>query len=128
MAFRKQLYEGGAAAVTAARDPMIELARLVDPAARALRKVADEQSEIKQQAHAAIARARNALLGNGGYPDATFTLRLAFGTVKGYEEDGKPVSAITTMAGIYQRAAGNEQPRRPSISRRSGKSANPASI
>ena len=104
VAFRKQLYEGGAVAVTATRDPMIELARLVDPAARALRKVSDEQSEIKQQAHAAIARARNLELGNGGYPDATFTLRLAFGTVKGYEEEGKPVAAITTMAGIYQRA------------------------
>ena len=104
VAFRKHLYEGGAAAVTAARDPMIELARLVDPAARALRKVSDEQNEIKQQAHAAIARARNATLGNGGYPDATFTLRLAFGTVKGYEEEGQPVSAITTVAGLYQRA------------------------
>ena len=104
VAFRKRLYEGGAGAVTAARDPMIELARLVDPDARALRKVADEQNEIKQQAHAAIARARNAILGNAGYPDATFTLRLSFGTVKGYEEDGKPVPAITTMAGIYQRA------------------------
>jgi len=102
--FRKQLYEGGAGAVTAAHDPMIELARLIDPAARALRKVSDEQNEIKQQAHAAIARARNTLLGNEGYPDATFTLRLSFGTVKGYEEEGKPVSAITTMAGIYQRA------------------------
>jgi hypothetical protein len=90
--------------VTAAHDPMIELARLIDPASRALRKVSDEQNETKQQAHAAIARARNALLGNAGYPDATFTLRLSFGTVKGYEEDGKPVPAITTMAGIYQRA------------------------
>jgi len=104
VALRKALYEGGAGAVTAAHDPMIELARLVDPAARALRKVSDEQNEIKQQAHAAIARARNALLGNEGYPDATFTLRLSFGTVKGYEEDGKPVAPITTMAGIYQRA------------------------
>jgi hypothetical protein len=103
-AFRKRLYEGGAAAVTAARDPMIELARLVDPAARALRKVADEQGEIEQQAHAAIASARNAMSGPIGYPDATFTLRLSFGTVKGYEEEGKPVSAITTMAGLYQRA------------------------
>ena len=102
--FRKQLYEGGAGAVTAAHDPMIELARLIDPASRALRKVSDEQNETKPQAHAAIARARNALLGNAGYPDATFTLRLSFGTVKGYEEDGKPVPAITTMAGIYQRA------------------------
>jgi hypothetical protein len=104
VSFRKRLYEGGASAVTAARDPMIELARLVDPDARALRKVADEQNEIKQQAHAAIARARNALAGNAGYPDATFTLRLSFGVVKGYEEDGKPVPAITTMAGIYERA------------------------
>ena len=104
VAFRKRLYEGGASVVTAARDPMIELARLVDPAARALRKVSDEQNEIKQQAHAAIARERNLEDGSGGYPDATFTLRLAFGTVKGYEEDGKPVSPITTMAGLYQRA------------------------
>ena len=56
---------------------------MVDPEARALRKVAEEQDEVKQQAHAAIARARNALLGTTGYPDATFTLRLAFGTVKG---------------------------------------------
>ena len=103
-ALRKRLYEGGAGAVTAARDPMIELARLVDPDARALRKVIEEQGEIKQQAHAAIARARNTKSGNGGYPDATFTLRLAFGKVKGYEEEGKPVSAMTTMAGLYQRA------------------------
>jgi len=104
VAFRKQLYEGGAEAVAAAHDPLIELARLVDPTARAARKVAEEQSEAKQQAHAAIARARNALFGTGGYPDATFTLRLSFGTVKGYEEEGQPVAALTTLAGLYQRA------------------------
>jgi hypothetical protein len=104
VAFRKQLYEGGAAAVTAAQDPMIELARLVDGESRALRKVSDEQSEVKQQAHAAIERARNALFGTAGCPDATFTLRLSFGTVKGYEEDGKPVPAFTFFAGLYGRA------------------------
>jgi hypothetical protein len=103
--FRKKLYEGGATAVTAASDPMIELARLVDSPARALRKVADEQGEIEEQAHAAIARARNTMSGNNGYPDATFTLRLSFGTVKDYQEDAKPVSAITTIEGLYQRAA-----------------------
>ena len=48
--------------------------------------------------------ARGGISTSAGYPDATFTLRLAFGTVKGYEEDGKPVPAITTMAGLYQRA------------------------
>jgi hypothetical protein len=106
VAFRKKLYDGGASAVDAANDPMIELARLIDPEARALRKVADEQNEIKQQAHAAIARAANALLGTGGsrYPDATGTLRLSFGTVKGYEEDGQAVPAFTTFAGLYERA------------------------
>jgi hypothetical protein len=105
VAFRKQLYDSGASAVSAANDPMIELARLIDPEARALRKVAEEQDEIKQQAQAAIARARNAVVGTSGYPDATFTLRLSFGTVKGYEEDGKSVPAFTTIAGLYGRAA-----------------------
>jgi hypothetical protein len=101
---RKRLYAGGASAVAAANDPMIELARLVDADARALRKVSEEQDETKQQAQAAISRARNALLGTAGYPDATFTLRLAFGTVKGSEEDGKPVPALTTYAGLFERA------------------------
>lgn len=111
VAFRKKLYEGGASAVAAANDPMIELARLIDPEARALRKVADEQSEIKQEAHAAIAQAANVLLGTGGtrYPDATGTLRLSFGTVKGYEEDRKPVPAFTTFAGLYERAQGMKE-------------------
>jgi hypothetical protein len=104
VAFRKQLYAGGAVAVTAAKDPMIELARLVDAEARALRKVAEDQGEVKQQAHAAIARARNEVLGTTGYPDATFTLRLAFGTVKGYEEDGVRVSPFTTFASLYERS------------------------
>jgi len=57
VAFRRKLYEGGSDAVSAANDPMIELARLIDPEARALRKVNEEQEEAKQQAHAAISRA-----------------------------------------------------------------------
>jgi hypothetical protein len=111
VAFRKKLYEGGASAVVAAHDPMIELARLIDPESRALRKISEEQNEIKQQAHGAIARAANALLGTGGsrYPDATGTLRLSFGTVKGYEEDRRPVAPFTTFAGMYQRAAENKE-------------------
>ena len=104
VAFRRRLYEGGASAVSAANDPMIEFARLTDADARALRKVSEDQGEAKQQAHAAISRARNALFGTAGYPDATFTLRLAFGTVKGYDADGKAVPALTTLAGLYGRA------------------------
>ena len=111
VALRKKLYEGGAAAVEAANDPMIALAKLVDGDARALRKIIETQGEAKQQSHAKIAKARFALEGTGSYPDATFTLRLAFGTVKGFEEGGKPIPAHTTFAGLYERAA--EQGNRP---------------
>ena len=104
VAFRKQLYEGGAAAIAAANDPMIELAKMVDAAARDARKVWEAQDEIKQQAYAEIAKARFAIQGTNTYPDATFTLRLSYGPVKGYEENGKQVAALTTMAGLYQRA------------------------
>ena len=104
VAFRKRLYAGGASAVAAANDPMIELARLVDPESRAERKVHDDQEEIIHQSYAAIARAKIALLGTAGFPDATFTLRLSFGTVKGYQEDGHAVPAFTTLAGLYERA------------------------
>jgi hypothetical protein len=111
VAFRKQLYTGGAAAVSAAKDPMIELARLVDGPAREARKVYEAQDENKQQAYPEIAKARFAIEGMGSYPDATFTLRLSYGTVRGYEEGGKQIPALTNTAGLYQRSAEhNNQP------------------
>ncbi len=111
VAFRHKLYEGGAAAVTAAQDPLIELARQIDAEARELRKIAEAQDEIKQQAQAAISKVRFALQGTSNYPDATFTLRLSYGTVKGYEENGVPVPATTNIAGLYARSAEqNNQP------------------
>jgi hypothetical protein len=110
---RKKLFEGGKAAVDAAKDPMIELARLIDADARAVRKRYEtEIEEPKRQAAAAIAKARFALDGTNTYPDATFTLRLAFGTVKGYTEQGKQIPAFTNMGGLYERAKehGNKPP------------------
>jgi hypothetical protein len=104
-AFRKSLYQGGAPALAAAQNPMIELARLVDGPSRELRQIFDTQNEAKQQAYAAIARARHLLLGSAGYPDATFTLRLAFGTVKGYAAQNNPVPPFTDFAGLFARAA-----------------------
>jgi hypothetical protein len=111
VAFRKKLYEGGKSAVETAHDPMIELARLIDEPARSVRKIIEAQTEAKQQSHAKISKARFALEGTSSYPDATFTLRLAFGTVKGFEEGGKRVPAHTTFAGLYERA--KEQNNRP---------------
>jgi Peptidase S46 len=100
-AVRKQLYEG----VAAAHDPMIELARIVDAPARAARKVFEAQEETKQQAYGEIAKARFAIEGTSNYPDATFTLRLSYGVVRGYEQDGKQIPALTNFAGLYQRSA-----------------------
>jgi hypothetical protein len=104
-AVRKQLYAGGASAVTAAHDPMIELARLVDGPAREARKIFEAQDETKQQAYGEIAKARFAIEGTSNYPDATFTLRLSYGPVRGFEENGKPVAALTNFAGLYLRSA-----------------------
>ena len=111
VAFRKKLYSEGQSAVDAARDPMIELARLIDADARAVRKSIETQSEAKQQAHAQISKARFAIEGTSTYPDATFTLRLAYGAVKGYEENGAQIPFQTTLEGLYQR--GEEHQNQP---------------
>jgi len=105
VAVRKKLWEGGKSAVDGAGDAMITLARAVDADARKVRKSLEtEVTEVKQQAYAQIAKAKYAVEGSGTYPDATFTLRLAFGVVKGYDEDGKPVPPLTNFAGLYSRA------------------------
>lgn len=105
VAFRKKLYEGGAQAVANAKDPMIELARLVDAPARALRKEWEANEETRQQAHGVIEKARFAMEGPTRAPDATFTLRLSYGPVKSYQEDGKTIAPYTTFAGLYERNA-----------------------
>jgi hypothetical protein len=103
--FRKKLYEGGKKEVDASDDPMIALAKLVDPEARRLRKIAESEiSEAKRTSHAQIAKAKFAIEGDTVYPDATFTLRLSYGVVKGYEEGGKKVPFETTFAGLYERS------------------------
>src|SRR5438874_10014879 len=105
VAVRKDLYGRDAAALQAAHDPMIDLARLVDGPAREARKTYDAQEEIKKQGYSEIAKARFAIEGTDSYPDATFTLRLSYGTVRGYEQDGKQIPAFTDFAGLYQRSA-----------------------
>src|SRR5438094_3584125 len=102
---RKDLYGKDAAALEAAHDPILDLARLIDTPARAARKIYDAQDEIKKQAYSDIAKARFAIEGTGSYPDATFTLRLSYGTVRGYEQDGKQIPSFTDFAGLYQRSA-----------------------
>jgi hypothetical protein len=105
VAVRRDLYGKDAAALQAAHDPMLDLARLVDAPARDARKIYDAQEEIKKQAYAEIARARFHIEGTSSYPDATFTLRLSYGTACGYEQDGKQIPPFTDFAGLYQRSA-----------------------
>ncbi|MGD9720479.1 MAG: S46 family peptidase [Pirellulales bacterium] len=103
---RKQLAEGGKSAIVSSDDPMIALARLVDEPARKVRKSQETNvDEPLRQAYAKIARSRFAIDGENTYPDATFTLRLAFGQVKGYEQQGQKLPPWTTIGGAYPHAA-----------------------
>ncbi|MGO9172350.1 MAG: S46 family peptidase [Rhodomicrobium sp.] len=104
---RRQLLEGGGPAVEASADPMIAFARLVDPDFRAIRKdYEDNTAAPLERAHTAIARARFKIYGTSIYPDATFTLRISYGTVRGYMQDGKEIAPITRIAGLFERATG----------------------
>ncbi len=102
VAFRKQLAEGGLAAIAKSTDPLIVLARSLEDEYRRLHAINDELEELERQAYAKISEAKFAIEGDKVYPDATFSLRLAFGPVKGYELDGKTVPAFTTMAGAFE--------------------------
>lgn len=106
---RKQLYEGGVAAVQTSSDPLIVLMRNIDSDARELRKAYDDQVDaVERRAGAAIARARFERSGYTQPPDATFTLRLSYGAVKGYAGNGKGIPYFTDFAGGFQHSADHQ--------------------
>ena len=105
VAVRKQLVEGGAAAVAASTDPLIAWARALDPAYREERTwYEDHVQGVETQAGGDIARARFVLDGKSSPPDATGTLRLSYGRVTGYRQLSTDVPWRTTFAGLYDRA------------------------
>lgn len=111
IATRKKLWEGGAAAVDAAAagDTMLTLVKAIDGDARAIRKIWEtEVDAVVKKNTELVARARFEIEGTNQYPDATSTLRLSFGAVKGFEESGQPVPPVTTIGGIYERATGRD--------------------
>ena len=115
---RKQIAGGGMAAIESSDDALIQLALLVDPTVRADRKFDEEQKEIERQAYAQIADAQFRMQGTSVYPDATFTLRLAFGPVKGYQVKGESIPPFTDVTGTFAHAekhAGTERFRSASI-------------
>ena len=111
---RRRLWEGGAAAVDAAHDPMLELARAVDSESRAVRRRYEREVDAPVEAAAErIARARFAIFGTGIAPDATFTLRLNFGTVQGWREGDREIAPFTHLAQLFERATDQEPFRIP---------------
>ena len=106
-AVRTALMEGGEAAVLASTDPMIVTARKVDPIGRELIKWEEDNVEsVEERAGEKIGKARFLAYGKSTYPDATFTLRLSYGAVKGYPMNGTMAQPKTTFYGLYDRAAG----------------------
>lgn len=103
---RKKLVAGGRKAVAASKDPLIVWARTLDPLYRELRKWREDEVESVEALEGnKLAKARFAILGTSTYPDATFTLRLSYGKVAGYEEGTTRVPYKTTFHGLYDRAA-----------------------
>ena len=105
-AFRKSLVEGGQAAVDASTDPMIAMARRIDPIRREQIKWFETNVQsVQQRSGELLGKARFAVYGKNTYPDATFTLRLSYGQVLGYPMNGTVAPYKTTFYGLYDRAA-----------------------
>jgi len=106
VAVRKQLYEGGQTAIDASTDPLIVAMRAIEPSARAVRKeFEDKVDSVLHRDGTLVAKARFAQSGFNQPPDATFTLRLSYGAVKGYTENGRAIPFETNMGGAFEHAA-----------------------
>jgi len=125
---REELYKGGHAAIAASDDPMIRFAALVNDDLLAVRKEYENRVEAPTRTAAErIAKARFAVYGTSIDPDATFTPRLSYGTVKGFEDgEGKFVQPYTTMGGLFERATGAPPYKLPESWLKAKASVNPA--
>ncbi len=111
---REALWRGGAAAIEASDDSLVRFVRATDPDARALRTRYEQEVDGPiTRAQEKLARARFKVYGDSVYPDATFTLRLSFGSVQGWTYQGRSVAPFTNFGGLYERATGNEPFRLP---------------
>jgi hypothetical protein len=106
---RNDLLGADSAAIEASTDPMIAFVRSIDGDLRAVRKDYEENVEAPRSKYSGqLARAMFKVYGASTYPDATFTLRISYGTVAGYRDDGKQkqVDPITRIGGAFERATG----------------------
>lgn len=111
---RRALWDGGWDAVAASDDPFIKLALAIEDDSMSLRRRYENEVEaIVDAASEEIARARFAVYGTSTYPDATFTLRLTYGSVKGWPEKGEMVEPFTATSRLYERTTGQDPFRLP---------------
>src|SRR5439155_25291617 len=104
---RRKLIDADQAAIDASTDPMIALLRTIDPDLRATRKDFEDTFEAPMTKYSGqVAQAMFKLYGASTYPDATFTLRISYGAVAGYPQDGKEIEPMTRIAGAFERATG----------------------
>jgi hypothetical protein len=100
---RNKLYQGGLAAIESSDDTMIALAKLIDNESRHLRDIVEENTEIKKQAHAELTRLRLQTASAPFAPDATFTLRLAYGKVRGVAGRASEPRPWTTISDLFSK-------------------------
>jgi len=109
--FREELFADGKgkAKIDASKDPMIELAKALDPASREVRKKEEDEVDgaLKKNGEL-LAKAMFAVYGTSTYPDATFTPRLSYGSIKGWKENGVEVKPLTFFSGAYERNTGRD--------------------
>ncbi|MEO8272053.1 MAG: S46 family peptidase, partial [Aureliella sp.] len=106
---RRALAKQGQTGIADSQDALIGLAKILEPEYRALREITEELDERERQAYAKITEAKFAAEGDSVYPDATFTLRLAYGLVSGYDEDGQSIPPHTTIGGAFQHEAAHQR-------------------
>jgi Peptidase S46 len=126
---RGQLLAGGPKAIDAYHDPLLDFARILDAPARTVR--ADSEDNVRRvvtKNAALISKARFALEGTGTYPDATFTLRLSYGAVASYQDNGRTIAPTTDFAGAYAHATGRDPFKLPESWLAAEKSVDPKAI
>jgi hypothetical protein len=104
--FRKSLIDGGESAVTASNDPLIVMARMIAPIIRESKRSSEKIENTETVNAERIGKARFAVYGRSSYPDATQTLRLSYGTIKTYSQNGSLAPTKTTFYGLFDRAEG----------------------
>ena len=105
---RKEYLDGDLTKIESSDDPMIQLARRLEDEYRKIRTTSEELDERERQAYAKLTRAISKLQGDSGYPDATFTLRLAYGQVKSYPQDGEQIAPSTNFAGAFEHESSHQ--------------------